>query len=191
MDTENTGLSLLKKGQKGIFHAVFSRFGLILVLLLLQILFLFSVFRWFAGFLPHIWGGGVLFSAFMVLYLLNQDMDAAPKITWLVVIMLMPVFGCLLYVYTQSNLGHRALEERVAHLIGRTKEAIVQSEETAEAFQKENAGAASLARYLKRSGCYPVYDRTEVTYFPLGEDKFEEMIRQLEQAKQLNKDKKY
>ena len=185
MDTENTGLSLLKKGQKGIIHAVFSRFGLILVLLLLQILFLFSVFRWFAGFLPHIWGGSVLFSAFMVLYLLNQDMDAAPKITWLVVIMLMPVFGCLLYVYTQSNLGHRALEERVAHLIGRTKEAIVQSEETAEAFQKENAGAASLARYLKRSGCYPVYDRTEVTYFPLGEDKFEEMIRQLEQAKQF------
>ena len=30
------GLNLLKKGQKGIVHAVFSRFGLILLLLLID-----------------------------------------------------------------------------------------------------------------------------------------------------------
>lgn len=42
-----------------------------------------------------------------------------------------------------------------------------------------------LARYVQRSGCYPVYDHTAVTYFPLGEDKFREMLIQLEQAKRF------
>ncbi len=63
---ENKGLILLKKGQKGIFHAIFSRFGLILVLLFFQVLILFSIFRWFEEFLPHILGGTVLFTVVMV-----------------------------------------------------------------------------------------------------------------------------
>ena len=33
---EDGGIRLLKKGQKGLVHAIFSRFGLVLVLLLLQ-----------------------------------------------------------------------------------------------------------------------------------------------------------
>ena len=32
---EDGGIRLLKKGQKGLVHAIFSRFGLVLVLLLL------------------------------------------------------------------------------------------------------------------------------------------------------------
>jgi len=57
-DYKNKGLLLLKKGQKGMIHAVFSRFGLILLLLILQVLFLFSIFQWFEEFLPHFWRSG-------------------------------------------------------------------------------------------------------------------------------------
>ena len=45
--------------------------------------------------------------------------------------------------------------------------------------------AASLARYLDRCGSFPVYENTAVTYFPLGEKKFEELLRQLEQAERF------
>ena len=63
---EDGGLRLLKKGQKGIVHAIFSRFGLVLLLMLLQVGVLWSVFRWFGGLLPHYFGGSVAMSAFMV-----------------------------------------------------------------------------------------------------------------------------
>lgn len=39
-----------------------------------------------------------------------------------------------------------------------------------------------MARYLPRSGCHPVFDQTNVTYISLGENEWEEMLRQLEQA---------
>ena len=63
---EDGGLRLLKKGQKGIVHAIFSRFGLVLVLLLLQVGVLFSIFRWFGNLLPHYFGSSVIVSAGMV-----------------------------------------------------------------------------------------------------------------------------
>ena len=45
---EDGGIRLLKKGQKGLVHAIFSRFGLVLVLLLLQFGALFSPITWAA-----------------------------------------------------------------------------------------------------------------------------------------------
>ncbi len=181
-DYKNKGLRLLKKGQKGIIHAIFSRFGLILLLLMVQVLALFGIFRWFEGFLPHIFGGAVMLTFVMVVYLLNSPMNPTAKITWLIVIMLLPVFGVLLYIYTQSDIGHRALKRRINEIIADTKENLRQDEEVLARLSKENKGVVSLAHYMQRSGAHPVFDKTEVTYFPLGEDKFEEMLRQLEAA---------
>ena len=178
----NKGLTLLKKGQKGLVHAVFSRMGLILLLLVLHVLLLFSAFRWFENFLPHIYGGAVIFTVGMVLYLLNSRMDPSAKITWLIVVMLLPVFGALLFWYTQSDIGHRALKDRLNRLIAQTRDSIPQSAQVMERLAEEEPGAAALARYIGRTGCYPAYDKTAVTYFPLGEDKWAEMLRQLEQA---------
>ena len=179
---DNNGLSLLKKGQKGMVHALFSRLGLIVLLLALQVLALFGVFQWFEAFLPHILGGTALFTAFMVLYLLNSRLDPTAKITWLIVIMLLPVFGALLFWYTQSDIGHRAVKARLSQLTDQTREAIEQSQPALDALAEANPGAASLARYIRRSGCYPVFERTAAVYFPTGEEKWAEMLKQLERA---------
>ena len=182
-DYKSKRLNLLKKGQKGIIHAVFSRFGLMLILLVVQFLMLFSIFQWFEEFLPHILGGTALFTVVMVIYLLNSRINPTAKITWLIAIMLVPVFGVLLFAYTQSDIGHRALKVRMNQIIAGTKESVPQSEIVMGRLKEENPGVALLARYIQRSGCHPVYGHTAVTYFSLGEKKFEEMLRQLEAAK--------
>lgn len=181
-DYKEKGLLLLKKGQKGMIHAIFSRFGLMLLLMIAQVLILFGIFRWFEEFLPHIWGGTVLFTFIMVICLLNSRMNPTAKITWLIVIMLVPVFGVLLFAYTQSDIGHRALKQRMNQIITETKEKIPQSKDTMERLTKQDPGVARLAHYMHRSGCHPVFENTAVTYFPLGEDKFAQMLKQLEAA---------
>ena len=176
------GMSLLRKGQKGIVHLIFSRLGLILLLLAFHLFLMFSVFYWFRSFLPHIYGGTILFTAGMVVYLLNTNMDASAKNTWLVVIMLLPVFGALLFWYTRSNIGHRALQRKVAQLTDQTRQSIPQSAEVLEKLTEEAPDAAALSHYLVRTGCYPAYDSTDVVYFPLGEKMWERMLLELEQA---------
>ena len=122
----NQGLQLLKKGQKGLIHMIFSRLGLIVLLLAFHIFLMFGAFRWFGKFLPHLFGGTLLFTAAMVLYLLNSRMDNSAKLTWLIVILLLPVFGALLFCYTRSDLGHRALKKRMNELINGTRDSIPQ-----------------------------------------------------------------
>ena len=176
------GIQLLKKGQKGLIYALFSRLGLFVLLLALQILALFGVFRWFEGVLPHILGGTALYTVGMVLYLLNSRLDPTAKITWLVVVLVFPVFGAILYWFTTCEVGHKAVKGRVAQILKETKEQIPQDPAVQSRLEAENPGAASLARYLRRNACHPVYENTAVTYFPSGEDKWAEMLRQLEQA---------
>ena len=182
---EDGGLRLLKKGQKGIVHAIFSRFGLVLLLMLLQVGVLWSVFRWFGGLLPHYFGGSVAMSAFMVVYILNSEMDNSAKITWMVTIAILPVVGVPLFFYVKSNIGHNALKKRVTHLTEEARGLQPQPLAAAQELAETDPGAASLARYLHgKGGGFSVYRNTEVTYFPGGEAKFEELLRQLEKAEE-------
>ena len=177
-----TGLRLLKKGQKGIVHAIFSRLGLIMLLFLIQLLFFVAGLFWFNSLLPQIFGGSTVISLLMVLYLINTRIDPTAKITWLIIIMLLPVFGSLLFLYTQLEIGHRAFKERFRQITEETRGEIKQDEAVLKKFREEAPGAAALSQYIKRSGCFPVYENTDVSYYPVGEDMFEEMLKQLEQA---------
>ena len=180
---EDGGIRLLKKGQKGLVHAIFSRFGLVLVLLLLQFGALFSLLRWFGQLLPHYLGGTALVTAAMVVYLLNIDMDNSVRITWLVVIAVLPVLGVPLFWYTKADIGHNALKKRLMDLESQTRAQLPQPEGGEQRLEADSPGAASLARYLRgRGGGFPVYGNTAVTYFNGGEAKFAELLRQLETA---------
>lgn len=182
---ESAGLNLLKKGRRGLWRALFSRFGLILLLLLLQFGILVGIHFRFREYQPHYYSIMAVFSAIMVIYLLNSRHDPTAKITWLVVIMLMPVFGALLYLYTQKDLGHRMMKDRFANINAATMNKIEQEPEAFRHFQQEAPEAVGLARYLSRTGCHPVFTGTDVSYFPLGDDVFPEMLRQLEKAEKF------
>lgn len=184
-ETEGLGLRLLKKSKKGILRMIFSRTGLIALLLVVQFLVLFAIFFRLEAFLPHIYGGTAILIVGAVLYLINSHLDPTAKITWLVVIMLLPVFGSLLYLFSCRELGHRALRKRIQDLNRETEKALTQSPDTAEALQQENYGVAALARYVGSTGHYPVFTNTEVTYFPQGEDKFQAMLQELEKAEKF------
>ncbi len=180
---EDGGLRLLKKGQKGIVHAIFSRFGLVLVLLLLQVGLLFSIFRWFGNLLPHYFGGSVVVTAAMVVYLLNSKMDNSAKITWMVVVAILPVVGVPLFFYVKSNAGHNLLRKRLMELEDALRPQLPQNREVVERLRRTEPGAASLAKYLHGpGGGFPVYENTAMTYFPSGEAKFAELLRQLDTA---------
>ena len=182
---EDGGIRLLRKGQKGLIHAIFSRFGLVLVLLVLQFGALFSLMRWFSDLLPHYLGGTLLVTAAMMVYLLNQDMNNSVRIPWLVVTALAPVLGVLLFCYTKEDVGHRMLKKRLLELEGQTRSQLPQNKKTGKALDADCPGAASLAQYLRgRGGGFPVYENTQVTYFPSGEAKFAALLPQLESATQ-------
>lgn len=185
MENDNRGMYLLKKGKKGLLHGIFSRFGIILLLFLAQVLLLFFLFGKFAAFLPHIYGASIVFMVVMVLYLFNMEMNANSKMTWLLLMLLVPMVGALLFWYTQAELGHRALKARLRQINEQSKTMLLQKEEVLKKVKEEDAGLLALAKYIGVSGCFPIYENTRVTYFPSGEDKFTALLEQLKAAERF------
>lgn len=182
---ENTGLRLLKKGRRGLLRAVFSRAGMITLFLLLQVAVMVVLFGYLREWLPHFVTIGAVFTTVMALYLLNSRQDPSAKLTWIIVIMVLPAFGALLYFYTRSDLGHRLLKQRFAELTEESRESIPQEAGTFQRFRTDAPGAVGLSRYVSRTGCYPVYEKTALRYFPLGDLMFPAILEELEKAEKF------
>lgn len=177
------GKHLLRKSKNRLHQAVFSRFGLILLLFLCQLFLMIFLFRAAAEFIPHVFGGTVLFSAVMVVVLLNDKGDPTAKLTWLIFFTIAPIFGALFYVYTKSDFGHRLLKERSTQLIREGRSELRAHNDAQLHLQQRDPRVAGLAKYISNSGCYPVWENTAVTYFPIGEDKFAALLTELKKAK--------
>lgn len=184
-DMENKGMRLLKKGKKGILRIVFSRTGFVTILLLINFFVLFAALFKLREFLPHIFGGTAVFTIAMVLYLFNSPLDSSAKMTWMAVIVLLPVFGSMLYLFTIADFGHRAMTKAWEDSNKVAKRSIRQDKMVQEAFLKEDRRAAAMTAYVGGTGRYPVYANTEATYFASGEEKFQAILEALEQAERF------
>lgn len=169
--------------KKGIISMVFSRFGIVLVLLALQILVLLGLFLKFSQLAPHYYIISAVFYIFMITVIVNSDHDASSKITWLTIMAFLPIFGALLYIYTTVDIGHRILKKRVTHILKNTKNKITQDKSVIDKAEEICPDVADLNYYLNKSGRFPLYENTDVTYYPIGEKMFQSMLVELDKAK--------
>ncbi len=176
---------LVQTGKWGLKRVIFSRTGLVTLLFLIQIGLLGAVFFWFREFQSHYLGGSLVLTVVVVLVVLNSDLDPTAKLTWMVIIMAMPVFGSLFYWYTRRDVGHRLLKAVMAERQAQSRNQLEQEDAVMKALSDREPGAAGMARYVARSGCFPVFDGTSVRYFPMGEDMFAAMLEELEQAEKF------
>ena len=176
---------LVQKSKYGLRRAIFSRTGLVAGMFLIQLGLLVSVMIWFQEWQAHVVGGSMALTMAAVLVVLNSDLDPTAKLTWMVVMTIVPVFGALFYWYTRRDVGHRMLKSIMTERQIQSRHQLSQDPQVLSALAARKPGAAGMARYVRRSGCFPVFDGTAVTYFPTGEDYFEALLAQLEQAQRF------
>ena len=182
MEKEEKIASLAKPVKKGILRLIFSRFFLIALFLVLQVGIAVAAFLWFEKELPAILYVQAGFVFAMVVYLFNCSMDSSAKLTWIFIISIIPLAGAAMLLFTQMNIGHRMETELVKKQINDTLKKLDKDGRVLKAVEHDGSGTDDLCRYLNKTGCFPLYDRTQVTYFPLGEKKFEAMLEELEKA---------
>ena len=91
----------LQKSLNNLFRIVFSRTMIIVLLLLVNFLLVFSfIFDLFQG-LPILFGSMVVFTAIMELFVLNTREDPTVKLSWCVIIAVLPLFGACLYFFVR------------------------------------------------------------------------------------------
>ena len=106
MESNENVVRLAKPVKKGIGRLIFSRFFVIVLLLLLQIAVPVIAYIWFYEKLHILLYIQWAFVFVMIIYLFNSSMDASAKLTWMLIISLLPLAGALFLLFTQRNIGH-------------------------------------------------------------------------------------
>lgn len=184
-DFERDKVLLLEKGKSGLHRVIFGRTLLILLSFCGQFALLFLLFEYFRQYFLATVAGYFVFVALIELIIINKESNPSIKVSWCIVIALVPVVGGLLYLYVQMNPLSHIVNKRLEEMYSLGQQYVKKNPETAEALEKESRGVYNLARYLAANGNYQTYDNTLVKYFPLGERKFEVMIEQLEKAEKF------
>lgn len=176
---------LLKKSKRGIMRILFGRTGIIISILIIQVLVLFSLFRFVESYFSFAVSTILLFSIFMVIYVINSKHNTSVQLSWIILIMLIPGFGGLFYIFIQTDLGHRKIKKRFKSIVKETQAELIDQSDLMEKLNLENKGLYNLANYTEKTGGFPIYENTATKYFPLGEDAFKEMLIQLKKAEKF------
>ena len=166
---------LLKQSKKGLLGLIFSRTTIVILLLILNFFLLFSFLLGLLEGLPAYLGSMVVFTALVLLYVLNTDANPSVKLSWCILISILPIFGTALYFYVKSDLGHRVVK-------GIVNASVEESLHHIQSPPSSDAQFPDIAHYLKNHAHAACYTNSAVRYFPLGELAFEEMLRQMETA---------
>lgn len=174
----------LEKGKRGIFEIIFGRTTIIIIMLLTQVLFLISIMIWLNGAMIYVWGGSIILSAIPVLNIINNESNPVIKLTWIVLIMALPVFGLLLYAFINMEFGHRFMMRKYSEINAKIENYAHPENAVLPKNIVGNDEFKNLVYYLKSEG-FSAYKNTAIKYFPLGEDKLTEMLVRLEAAKKF------
>lgn len=175
---------LQEKSKRGMLNILFGRTAIVLVLLAIQFFLLISLFtRW--QFSVYTYGGTFALSIVMAIYLINHPMNASSRQTWLILVLLVPVVGTMLYLYIENDIGHRLVRARLEQIHKKSAHLLPDQEKLMKSIQKDAPELYGLACYMRNHAGYPIYDNTHVSYFPLGERKFEAMLAELEKAEKF------
>lgn len=173
---------LAKPVKKGIFSFYFCRLLLLVFILFIQFLLFIIVYALIGISIPNFFFFRLLLFAVMIILLINSEMDASAKLTWLFVIWITPPIGLFLLYASQTGLGHRKLVKRIKKQIHDTHKIIPKPKEARRELLEDGSGTERMSAYLNLGGCFPIYKDNEVTYYPCGEEKFPAMLEELRKA---------
>lgn len=160
----------------------FSRTAIIVVALLLQLFVFFAGFYWLKDYSTVVYAAFVLLGAVTVVHILNEENNASFKIAWIIPVLVIPVFGTVLYIYINLQPGTKRIHKKLTKIEDEIRPYLAQNEETVQELQEQSAGEKGIADYLYHADNYPVYAGCKMKYYPIGEAKFADMIEQLKHA---------
>ena len=124
-------------------------------------------------------------SIIIVFIIINNKSNPSYKIAWIVPVMIFPIFGGLFYLlYGGNKLSTREKLKMVIQNIEMTN-SLKQDDEIIKKIGDKSIYAKNQSEYILNYAKCPVYNNTETTYFKIGEEKFEALLRGLKKAEKF------
>ncbi|MBQ9004880.1 MAG: PLDc N-terminal domain-containing protein, partial [Atopobiaceae bacterium] len=157
---ENTTLEKEADVKNGVKRLIFAGIAIVLqlaVILLINLRFAQQA-EWFAI-------GMRVLGAMLVLYIYNNRTPSAMKMTWIIVIMALPVFGASFYMLTGLNRSTHRMRKRFEDVDAKLFPLLPNGSAPLARLDEVDGRGANISRYLSQTSTYPLYDDTTITYY--------------------------
>lgn len=165
------------------FKLLFSRLCLVGLTILIQVILLITLIFYFSNYYFYVYVIFTAISVAAVLWILNDRINPAYKIVWILPIVVFPMFGGLFYIFFGRNKASPRTKRKLKRIGSKMAANLHQNKQVFERLQQQDLDASNQARYLiDYSGC-PVFQNTTAEYLKIGEEKFARLCKELEEAK--------
>ena len=121
----------------------------------------------------------------LFLYISNKEQSAVFKLPWLILILLVPVGGIVIY-FTFGNVTlSKKQMQKFRHIYddrGEFNEEYYNQAEVLSKLSEDKSRGEGIIKYLRSTTSLPVFNNTKTTYLRCGEDFFESLKEELKKA---------
>ena len=172
---------------KKVLKFLCSRLVIVTLAILVQFCFLLFIVLKLSTYGLYAYVSLQLISLVVVLWIVTKRDNPSYKIAWIIAILIFPIFGGIFYLV----FGNKTMDKKQAQRI--RDYAYKQAEEShqvtgadiGESLEKEAPHLKRQSDYISNVGLYPIWKNTQVEYFPLGEDFWAALLRELRKAEKF------
>lgn len=165
---------------KNVLAIIFSTKALVFLMLLVQIIFYVLLIE---KYYHQLLIASIILTFVVVIYIVNKDYNPAFKISWIVPIVALPVFGTLVFLASRFQITRKIFNQKIIDKFEETKPYLQQDRPTTLELEKDNVYVKNISKYVHHYAGYPIHRGTKTKYFPIGEDFFEDLKQELANAK--------
>ena len=81
--------------KKGLFRIIFSRTGIILLLILVQLIWFLRIPFYLGEYSRYMYGVMLILEVVVVIYIINSEDNPAFKMTWMLFVVMLPLMGIM------------------------------------------------------------------------------------------------
>lgn len=148
----------------------------------LFIIFLPFAFQSLTVYFYFIWE---IISVVAIVTLVNRNQSPSYRLAWISIVMILPVSGFIMYyLWGRAGGSKHNLDQHILRQISYGKQFLLQDEDVYLGFITENPVQGRMVKYMESEG-FPITAGNGVDFYPMGEDVFEEIFRDLEKAEKF------
>lgn len=122
---------------------------------------------------------------FLVLAIYGQHKTPSIRITWIMLILVAPLFGVTIYVLIGLSGSTRKMRGRFEEINRVLMPKLPMNEDLSDRLKEVDVLASNISHYVKRHAGFPIYQNTKVTYHSEAKDALEDLLRELAKAEKF------
>ena len=168
--------------QKRWIFVVYGRRFFVIAILLGQIGFLLFLITRFSRAFQYASYCLTLLSIGVCLYILNKNNKPAFRLTWIILILLFPIFGGVFYVFFHAQGASRKMRRSSETLDAEYQPYFLLPGDVLPTVEVKDEDCLPQVRYLQSHAGFPAYERTHARFFNSGETFYQALLPELEKA---------